>query len=67
MNIRKTSRHPQNGHFAVAIGLALALNAAIGLALLHTPTQGQRYLAAMAAGNAPATNLMAANCSRNRV
>ena len=67
MNSKKTSRNSQTGHFVVAFGMALALNAVMALALLHTPTEGQRYLAAVASVNAPAVDVAEANCIKGRV
>lgn len=67
MNTRQTSRRTQKGHFAVAFAMAVAINSAFGLALVHTPTQGQRYLAAAASANAQGVDLASANCSKNRV
>jgi hypothetical protein len=67
MSTRKTSGNTQKGHLAVGFGMALALNLVMGMAVLHTPTQGQRYLAAMAAGDVPAVDMAVANCARRRV
>lgn len=67
MNTRQTPRHTQKGHFAVAFVLALAINSAVGIALVHTPTQGQRYLAAAASASAQGVDLAAANCAKSRV
>ena len=67
MNTRKTSRTSQKGHFVAAFSLALAVNSAVGMAILHTPTEGQRYLAAVASGNQPSLRLAATYCSNRRV
>ena len=67
MNSKKASRSSQTGHFVVAFGMALVLNAAMALALLHTPTEGQRYLATVASINAPTVDVAEANCIKGRV
>jgi hypothetical protein len=65
MNKNTASRKTQVGHFATAVSLALMINAAVAGALLHTPTEGQRYLAAAVASAEASSEVATSDCVKS--